>query len=81
MPIDLYVSPVDHPQWWIVMSTDGLSFSGPFEWAKTDLPPDDIRLDGLRLPFGEVSLHWRPAYRDEAVAALWQHVGLDGYFE
>lgn len=74
MPIEVYVAPADGsgaPLWWQITDHEGLSVSGAFAWSATAQPPDDVRHDGYRVPYGEPVPTWRPANRDEAVAALW----------
>ena len=74
MPFNLYVSPVDGtPQWWKCVNSDGVTFGGAFEWAKSGGPPmDEARCDGYYLDGRKSqSKHWRESTRDEAAAALY----------
>lgn len=77
MPIDVYVAPAASdgpPSWWQITDHDGLSVAGSFPWASSEMPPDEIRFDGYRVPYGEAVTTWRPATRDECAAALWASV-------
>ena len=70
---NFYVSPSEGaPLWWNINDGDGLSTGFPYNAAKGISMPDEVRLDAYRLPYNELSSHWRIGTEQEARSALWE---------